>query len=387
MFYGNGSSGNHGCEAIVRGTIILLKNEPFSFLLQSNDISEDSRYGLDLLLSIKPAKSKIPHDLKFLKAYLKMKLIHSYVEMDGLYYLPGIRDVSDKTTIALSIGGDNYCYNGTEIYPWLNREYHRHGIKTILWGCSVEPSLISSATYNKDFALYDAIVARETITYNALRQVNDRTVLAPDPAFFMSPVACPLDSRFSAGNIIGINATPTIISNEKTTGIAYENYKQLISYILNETDLSIALIPHVVWKHVSDLSVHENLYRDFDCSDRIIMVDDHTAPELKYIISQCRFFIGARTHATIAAYSTGVPTLVLGYSVKAKGIARDLFDDETGYVLPVQDLQTPTDLTNAFLALYEKSDQLRTHLSSRLPDYLKNGENAIAVLKEVAASK
>jgi polysaccharide pyruvyl transferase WcaK-like protein len=68
------------------------------------------------------------------------------------------------------------------------------------------------------------------------------------------------------------------------------------------------------------------------------MVEDCNCRELKHIISRCRFFIGARTHVTIAAYSSCVPTLVLGYSVKSRGIARDLFGTEVGYVLPVQKL-------------------------------------------------
>ena len=53
--------------------------------------------------------------------------------------------------------------------------------------------------------------------------------------------------------------------------------------------------------------------------------DSPNCRQQKYIISQCAYFIGASTPSTIAAYSTGVPTLVVGYSVKAKGIAKDLF--------------------------------------------------------------
>ena len=68
--------------------------------------------------------------------------------------------------------------------------------------------------------------------------------------------------------------------------------------------------------------------------------------ELKGYIARCRFFVGARTHATIAAYSSCVPTLVLGYSVKSRGIARDLFGNEENYVLPVQSLQEPDELTS-----------------------------------------
>ena len=94
------------------------------------------------------------------------------------------------------------------------------------------------------------------------------------------------------------------------------------------------------------------------------MVTDRSCTELKYLISNCRFFLGARTHATIAAYSTGVPTLVLGYSVKSRGIARDLFGTEEGYVLPVQKLTRPEELTEAFLRLMDQEERIRRVLNN-----------------------
>lgn len=105
---------------------------------------------------------------------------------------------------------------------------------------------------------------------------------------------------------------------------------------------------------------------------------------MKYIISQCGFFVGARTHATIAAYSTGVPTLVVGYSVKARGIARDLFGTEDGYVLPVQQLREKDELTKAFVSLYERRDAIRTHLNETLPGYIARANDARTALEELA---
>jgi colanic acid/amylovoran biosynthesis protein len=49
------------------------------------------------------------------------------------------------------------------------------------------------------------------------------------------------------------------------------------------------------------------------------------ASQIKYVISNLRFFIGARTRATIAALSSGIPTVSIAYGVKAKGINKDLF--------------------------------------------------------------
>ena len=181
----------------------------------------------------------------------------------------------------------------------------------------------------------------------------------------------------------GINISPMIIHNEKNAGAAYINYKALIQYILDNTDASIALIPHVVWASNDDRIPLKQLYDDFDQNPRLILIEDHTAPELKYIISKCSFFVGARTHATIAAYSTGVPTLVVGYSVKARGIARDLFGLEDGYVLPVQQLKESNELTQAFIRLYEKRDAIRAHLNEMLPGYIARADAARKALEKL----
>lgn len=114
-----------------------------------------------------------------------------------------------------------------------------------------------------------------------------------------------------------------------------------------------------------------------------MMVEDHTAPELKYIISQCCFFVGARTHATIAAYSSCVPTLVVGYSVKARGIARDLFGTEDGYVLPVQDLKEPDELTNGFRKLWEEKVAVQKSLENTLPNYLSAAWQTVTAINKL----
>ena len=91
------------------------------------------------------------------------------------------------------------------------------------------------------------------------------------------------------------------------------------------------------------------------------MIEDQDAMRLKGIISQCRFFVGARTHSTIAAYSCCVPTLVVGYSVKAKGIARDLFGSETNYVLPVQAIENAETLPQFFSWMITHVQRINCH--------------------------
>ena len=83
-------------------------------------------------------------------------------------------------------------------------------------------------------------------------------------------------------------------------------------------------------------------------------------------------FIGARTHATIAAYSTCVPTLVIGYSVKSKGIAQDIFGTCENYVIPVQQLKEEMELVRSFEWLDENYIGIKNKLEDRIPDYIQS---------------
>ena len=96
--------------------------------------------------------------------------------------------------------------------------------------------------------------------------------------------------------------------------------------------------------------------------------------QLKGYILRCRFFIGARTHATIAAYSTGVPTLVLGYSVKSRGIAKDIFGTDKGYVLPIEKLYSAEDLLESYHHLKENEAGIKNHLNSFMPSYIEKAK-------------
>lgn len=381
LLYGNGSSGNHGCEAIVRGTIQLLGENSYRVL--SENCKEDSQYELDQITTLTEAKSYRRKDLSFLKAYVKLKLTGNYTDMDGLNYLSTIQKCTGNTDIALSVGGDNYCYGNTGIYAYLNRAFIKQNIKTVLWGCSIEPDVVAEASVAEDLRKYALVAARESITYEAVKAAGAKAVQISDPAFHMKPEICNLDERFLKSSVIGVNISPMIIQNEKNTGMAYANYKTLIKYILDNTDDYIALIPHVVWSNNDDRVPLKQLYDDFNQDPRLILVGDHKAPELKYIISHCRMFIGARTHATIAAYSSCVPTLVVGYSVKARGIARDLFGTEENYVLPVQSLTRNEQLTEAFVWLHSREADIRNTLESVLPAYCATAARAVKAIADL----
>ena len=178
------------------------------------------------------------------------------------------------------------------------------------------------------------------------------------------------------GMTVGINISPMIIENENIPGIVMKNYQKLIEYILKKTEMEIILIPHVVWKNGDDRIPIRKLYEKYENNNRVKMVEDSSCSELKGIISQCRFFIGSRTHATIAAYSTTVPTLVVGYSVKARGIAKDIFGNQK-YIVEVQNIKEEEEICDAFKMLIINEKEIK----KKLREYINRNEWTETVTK------
>ena len=116
-----------------------------------------------------------------------------------------------------------------------------------------------------------------------------------------------------------------------------------------------------------DSEILKVLYDMFKDTNRIILLPNNlTAVQYKGYIARMRFFIGARTHATIAAYSNCVPTMVLGYSIKSRGIAKDLFGEEK-LVLGINDISNIEKLTKEFDELLRDEQEIRKILEKRIP--------------------
>lgn len=373
--YLHGGSGNHGCEAIVNATCHMIPDIPK--LLVTNSEKEDKSYSLEPLCEILQEKKIDEHFLAHVWYYAWRALFHDPESF--MRYRFGAVLGKNIAPLYLSIGGDMYCYEILKKEAILaNSTFNKAGTKTILWGCSIEPELLKDAALVEDMKRYTLITARESITQKALNDagVIKNVKLFPDPAFALKPQEITLPEGFVEGGTIGINISPMIVDYEKEKGIAIANYKKLIDHILQNSDNSVALIPHVVWKNNDDRRTLSELYSGYENNPRVILFQDMSCQNIKYVISKCRAFIGARTHATIAAYSSCVPTLVVGYSVKALGIARDIFGTEKDYVLPVQKLQTPEELIHAYEWLMQNEEMIRTRLKEIMPNYCKRAAEA-----------
>ena len=399
IVYMHAGSGNHGCEAIVNSLCHMIKEK---VKLVSYFGEEDERYSLKELCEIRGERRFENHKAAHVLYYGYRKLTGDRESF--IRYRYGDVFKKEAAPLAISIGGDNYCYeNMLGDLRLANSAFNRRGTRTALLGCSIEPELLKRKEIAEDLRRYHTIIARESITYEALKEAFGKTskeisektdkgmaeavsggcpevLCFPDPAFTLMAKELPLPEGFALGNTVGINVSPMIQDNEKKSGVTMENYKELISFIIQNTDMQIALIPHVVWERNDDRGPVHELYRAFADTGRVAEIGDGGCEELKGFIGRCRFFVGARTHATIAAYSMGVPTLVVGYSVKARGIARDLFGTEENYVLPVQSLEKKDDLTKGFRWLLSHEKEVREKLGEVMPGYKKR---ALETGKEV----
>lgn len=374
---GNTGSVNRGCEAIVRSTVKVLEKRNGDIYLATFAPEQDKKMVSQLGINVLPYASYPTKIHRYFFGLLRKIFKNSLFGL-SIIQKPIFSRISQED-ISLNIGGDTYCYARPIYSLALNKYTHKKGIKNILWCCSVEKSKINKEIL-KDLNRYTYIFAREQITVQNLIEAgvdNKKIVKVCDPAFFLDTKQTTLPEGFVAGNTVGINVSEMVINEGNP--FVYENVISTIKYILENTDMNVCLIPHVynIKNNSNDYPILKKIFNEIN-SQRVSFVDiELDCEQLKYIISKCRFFIGARTHSTIAAYSSGVPTLVLGYSVKSKGIAKDLFGTYEDYVLPYGSLTKANELLSAFKKLVENEEDIKALYNKVLPEYKNQLTTAI----------
>lgn len=386
VLYNHVGSGNHGCEALVRSISHMLGEK--DTLLLSDAPEEEAKYGIADSIEVRPSMSKTrPAVQDFFFSYLQLKIRHDYFYMDILPYKPALKGLRSEDVL-VSIGGDIFCYENYRKYNLLHQYALKQVKHSILIGCSIEPDSLTDHALLKDLETFEFISARELITYNALKNAGLKNVsYCPDTAFSLPAAETALPDHFIPQNTVGINISPLVLSKSADAELILENLRLVVRDVLSSSSASVAFVPHVVWENNDDRIPLQKLYQEFQGTGRVCLIEDQDARKLKWIISQCSYFIGARTHATIAAYSTGVPTLSLGYSVKSRGIARDLFGAEEHYVLPYQDITSSDMLLKNFHWLIRHTEETKKTLMEKTEIYQREIVNMGSKLKELYGEK
>ena len=383
MLYNHGGCENRGCEAIVRSTAALFAGKAET-ALTSDQPAFDRQAKLEQVRRI-ICSEIAPYSLRRIINSIGFRLgIPREQEVARKHGT--VIDLGKRSDVCLSIGGDTYCYGHQEHLQVINGRLRRAKKLMVLWGCSVEPDIMHGQTL-EDLRAYDLIVARESITEAAMKDVGLPVVRWCDPAFTMASEELPLPEGWKEDKTIGLNVSPLVLNKAKDGGKALDAFIALVSHILETSDCAVALVPHVFWTHDNDLDALGKIKARFEHEPRVFMLPDAkqlTATQLKGYIKRLSALVTARTHASIAAYSTCVPTLVIGYSVKAKGIARDLFGDEAGHLIPVQELSGEGELIAAYDALMARAQQERAFLTERIPAYTAGREEIVSAILNLA---
>ena len=369
----------------MRSTVSLLKNKGIISDIATYRAEEDIRAGLDALGDLIQYRSyNDKQSLTRVANGIMKRIFHCEYPYEK-YVQSDVFQAVKRSGSAVVIGGDTYCYGRNSCVPSYNllKYTGKIGAKACLWSCSIgmEDLEQEKISYLKR---YDMIFPREGLTYENLVNagLSERKMCRmSDSAFVLDAKKTVLPAGFA--NVFAYNPSYTLGVGENTEQL-FQSRIILLKYILNHTDMKIALIPHVYSQNQGDVLCVKEIAQHLKQPERVFLFeDDYTCEELKYIIAKCRMLVAERTHASIAGYSQMIPTFVIGYSVKSIGIARDLFGTDAGFVMSYKDIANDEDFIQPVMDFVSREKEIRQQLEKVIPAYKQKAIFAAARLSQI----
>ena len=363
LLIGIGGVYNYGCEAIVRGTVNILKsiNPEIIISYASYNYEDDLRRLTDCDIRIIQRKR-----IGRWSFHNIVRKLLSLVNID--YILPyDSTDWLDGYDTIFSIGGDIYTLYPDGTYdaslPLFLEKCQARGIKYVLWGASVgkfEKNSKALAFFKKHLRKIDLIVAREWVTVDYLNSLGivQNVVFAPDPAYF---VECPfLDKdKKKQGTTLGVNLSPlSALYHYGNIEIAINKQVEAICGLAGELNCRLMFLPHVFSDSMNDndlfyLEQIANKVRSKGYSVDVVNSDPGFIG-LKRFLNKCDFVIAARMHCAVNAITMNIPTIFLSYSEKANGMAEYVYNTKNA-VLSLTEFEDYSQVANVMKKWDEKS--------------------------------
>jgi polysaccharide pyruvyl transferase WcaK-like protein len=149
---------------------------------------------------------------------------------------------------------------------------------------------------------------------------------------------------------------------------------RIIKFFLEKPNVKLHLVGHVVFGDrwlMNDYLLCHDLCKEYNNS-RVILAPYFLGPiEAKNYIAGLDFFMGARMHATIAAFSARVPVVPMAYSRKFNGLFIDTLQYPHMVDLKSDDIETILDKVNSSYCVH-----------SELKDKIDNRMDTIVVERE-----
>jgi len=333
-------SGNRGCVALCISSMYIIdeilskKNIHYTFYLPRSGHTEYKEYEINIAekvlkytaipdISNSTIKSKVKHLIKY-KKFRRIKEI--YKKADYIFDIgqgDSFADIYGKSRFNSIFAQHRlghkvkkpYCILPQTIGPFDNPQIREQAIKGIKWAKCVMARDKQSADFVKE--LIPSCKVSEVI----------------DVAFFLPYKKKIFDSSFIH---VGLNISALLWHGGYTRNNQFglkcdyqEMIKDIIKYFLSMDNVKVHLIPHVVGGErgiENDYAVSYDLYEEFN-NQNLILAPLFLDPVIaKGYIAGMDFFMGARMHSTIAAFSSGVPVVPMAYSRKFNGLFCDTLE-------------------------------------------------------------
>jgi colanic acid/amylovoran biosynthesis protein len=392
LFVGNGSYLNRGCEAITRGTARILKSafgEDTLCLNANQELLPLEALPVDgtIHCPVYAPSSRLSGRLRNgARRILPNRL---YRRLCNRALIPLVQ----RSRATLSVGGDNFTIDYGIPYSHLeqNRFVLDMGKPLVVWGASIGPfdasPKLASLFHRHLRDEVTAIFVREPESreYLARHGIERNVHFAYDPAFAMLPE--PVDDRTLGfampADAIGLNISPFITAQAHISRADSPAWvTALVLQLRKVTGRPIVLIPHVTvpWRDDHAL-LQAALALCPDRSGLFLVPPSLNAAQLKSVISRLGGLVAGRTHATIAAFSTAVPTISLVYSTKAVGLNKLIFG-HTDYAVPA-DRITSDNIVSAAMRCLADDKPIRDWLKSRQAGFQASALGAGTALRQL----
>ncbi len=396
LLVGNASCLNRGCEAILRGTVQILRHVfgECRFINANFDVIEPPWIPAESDPDV--VHRPLPTIRRLTPRWAAVKAAERFCPSLAQHMrFRHLRDGLLQSKAALSIGGDNYTLDYG--VPWkfvnLDRYILARDKPLVIWGASIGPfeRVPEFARLIHEHLQHDvtAVFVREKRSYAYLLKhgICGNVHLMCDPAFLMEARAVPSDEiGFEVPeDAIGFNLSPLMSSYigigrpAALTDVA----TSLIEAMHARFRRPVVLLSHVTSPHSNDYELLRGIHEKLGSKTQArvyLLPDTFDAAETKWVIAKLSCLIAARTHATIAGFSSGVPTVSLAYSVKAFGINEELFG-HTAYVVRPEEFSTEAIMSRVERVLAE-ADEIRHALRDTMTHIRTSAFAAGAKLKE-----
>ena len=363
-------NGNRGCVALSLSTLYIIdkilngRNIPHAFYLPQSGYDKKEEH------TIKAGKVNLKFislmDITPLSIKQQIKNIAKYKEYQAT------KEAYQEADFILDIGqGDSFAdIYGKRRFDWIFSQY-RLGMKYKKPYCILPQTIgpFKDASIRtqacKGISYAKCVMARDKQSYDYVKELlPDKSVTEIiDVAFFM-----PFNRKeFNKDFIhVGLNVSALLWhggytrDNQFGLNVDYPSViRFIIDYFLKQANVKVHLIPHVVSgeRHVeNDYAVSYDLFEEYNHPNLILSPLFLDPISAKSYIAGMDFFMGARMHSTIAAFSSEVPVVPMAYSRKFNG----LFTDTLQYpYMADMKVQSEAEILDGIKQCYEQKDKLK----------------------------